>query len=190
MEFLNEDQQAELTDHLSAVLQGDQLAVAVASIDFMLVLADSELRIEAETGWGRAERAERFRHFSALVTCATTLQALLKATRPLPGTAEISWKAFDDQLATVIEAAHIEIDAAHPTRKKGRPPEEWRDRLVSVAFSVYPAETATKAKNSHFERTIELLLGFLSQDLQDVHSVVIDALERQPKPPFTLTPNR
>jgi hypothetical protein len=186
--FLDSGQQTDLTELLSTVLTGDPLIDAVAAIDFACAWAESEIRLEKKTpGWTRAERGVRFKHFSALLVHATAVQDLLRANRrPLPGTIDLDWTAFDDALATVINSTRREVAAARPGSKRGRPPEEWRDRLITVVFSVYPVGAAMKTTGSHFEETVRMLLEYLGRELEDIHSVTLDALHRQPAPPFTL----
>jgi hypothetical protein len=186
MPFFTPEQREELRAHLSEAIPSPQLDEALSSLDFMCKWAAAEIRLdEADPGCQSRERAALSRHLGAIKAHADNLRVLLGERHPLPGTAGIDWDQVERDLATISDAAQLERDARQRTGG-GRPAFEWRDDLIALTFSLYPAEAQLKSAGSHFELTVELLLGFLGRDVEDVHGPINQALARRPDPPFRL----
>lgn len=185
---LSVQQATDLVEHLSGALPAAGIPSAIAAIDLAHFNAESALR------WGAALEDENETYWDtvqAIARASSTLRARLKgAWRSaedrrehivLVGSAGIDWPALDKALEILAAAAD-----ERPTRGgRGRPSVKWRDRLISVVRSVYPTGAPT-GLNSHFEQTVEMLLDFLGQDLQNVQRTIRSALRRQPNPPFTV----
>lgn len=62
---------------------------------------------------------------------------------------------------------------------RGRKSIIWRDDLIALVFGRYPRGAAKKSVGSHFEQTIEMILGYLNKEVSDVHGVIVDALRRR-----------
>jgi hypothetical protein len=116
---------------------------------------------------------------------AADLQRLLGDARPLVGTAGLDWAAFDGALENIRTSADAETEATKHRTGRGRPPLEWRDDLIAAVRGAYPPYADVLDRGSHFERTIEITLGFLDvDDVGDLHVVIEDALHRRSTPPF------
>jgi hypothetical protein len=174
--FLTAEQKNALAVHLSEVLEGDRLSRAVFTLDLVCLSALFEGTFAAET---KAAVARQHKFFCKMVTDGRALQASLQQCPPFVRE-PLDWIAFDRALDSIIKAADCEAQASRPQCGGGRPPLRWRDKLIMYVYKVYPAKTATKSVGSHFERTVEMLLGFLARDVEDIHGVVVDALRRRP----------
>lgn len=179
------EQYNELDEHLRQEIPLADLPSAIFAIAMVFLAAQIEIAHKSDLADGRVARR---RHMASVHKHATELQRLLAIGRPLVGTQRIRWDRFDAELRDAVVAAEVESAAAdeRPARR-GRRPEAWRDDLVSVVYSVYPAGAAKRSVGSHFEATIDLLLNYLGKPVSDVHSVVLDALVRCPAPPFQVS---
>jgi hypothetical protein len=135
----------------------------------------------------REQRTVSHRHFAKMAAHARGLQEALSAERPLVNTCGVDWAGFDAALKRVLKSAEMEVEASQPRRGRGRRPEEWRDELVAVVYAHYPETKAKLAEESHFEKTVALLLRFLAADVEDVHGLIVDARRRRPKSPQLIT---
>jgi hypothetical protein len=185
MRFFTSEQADAVREHLGRVLLGHALNEAIATLDWVCAEASTTLSVPKDER--RRLRAEEHSHRVSILKHAAALQRLLHAERPLFRTAGLDWRQFDEWLAMLTEAARVEADCSRPASTKGRPAEDWRDRLVAVAYGVFPDGDAAIAKDSRFEVLVGMLLEFLDREIEDVHGMVVDALRRQPKPHFRLT---
>jgi hypothetical protein len=178
---LTPDQLAELEEHLRGALDGHALAEAVAGIEYAVEwVAVEEFARDHDT------KRRHYDHDRRILEAATQLRALLRTERPMWGMRSPDWLNFDDVLARIIHST-TETTAQSPVRRRGRPPEHWRDQLIAVIRGVYPddAETTT---SSHFVGTVELVLvEMVGHNVEDVGSVIRGALRRCPDPPFRVT---
>jgi len=181
--FLTDRQSADIRRHLATVLPFDHLASALFAIDWACAWAAVEIKIGPEAC--RQMGASRD-HFQQVFEAANALRYRLAIERPLSRTGDLDWEAFDDGLARVIDSALDHVGPARPRARRGRPPLDWRDRVISVVFSLYPEGAAKKTAGSHFEQTVEIVLELLDHEVADIHSVIVDALKRRPSPPFTV----
>ena len=127
------------------------------------------------------ETRRRHAHHKTIARLAGKLRERLGIEPPEAASDSIDWATVDALLARVAQAAATDASLTGP-RRPGRPPLYWRDNLIAFAFACYPGGAALKSADSHFEQTVELLLGFLSHDPANVHDAVVDALARQPQP--------
>ncbi|MGE0450210.1 MAG: hypothetical protein AB7Q29_11580 [Vicinamibacterales bacterium] len=178
---LSPDQAHELAAHLSPILQDELLYAAIAQIDHAYWNALMERSRPARDS--QAAEAER-RRFRAVATSATELLFALNDTRPVFGTEGIDFDALQETLLRV--AASASIHSAPADRPRHRPALAWRDELVAAVCAPYPEETTIAT----IAATVELLLGWLSADVQDVRSIVVDARRRRPEPHGTVTLTR
>jgi hypothetical protein len=178
----------ELREHLGSVLKVNDLDWAVAAIDMAASIcfrggAESYQRAEAlrrAESYLREQEAsdrERHEHSRAVAEHADALVALLSGERP-------AWAALIEPLRGVAQQAGIEADAYRPQAGAGRRADRWRDDLIATIYSVYPADTAKKTADSHFEQTVELVLGYIGREIENVHGLILAALNRTPDPPF------
>ena len=183
--FLTADQEADLRAHLVPILGvGEALERALFDLDCACFLAadriESATKVEARRKVAQETR-RRHAHHKAIARLAGKLRERLGIEPPEAASEGIDWPTIDALLARVAHAATTEASLTGP-RRPGRPPLYWRDNLIAFAFVGYPAGAALKSADSHFEQTVELLLGFLSHDSANVHDAVVDALARQPQP--------
>jgi hypothetical protein len=182
MRFLSDAQQAELRGHLAKRLEPDHVEWMLGAIDTQSASA----AVDISEGKARREvLASKAAHHGAILEHATALRVLLKIERPLTvGICPTVWDPLEATLWQIVGAlrAHLEGTTPRPTRR-GRKPEEWRDRLIALVFNLYPPGLAAKTADGHFEETIGMLLGYLGVEVNDVHSVVLDALARHPHLP-------
>jgi len=184
--FLTDEDAADLAEHLGAVIPARALPTAMLTIDMGCAEAQSS-RTASPGEWQRQRRISH-RHFAAIANHAAVLRDLLRTERPLHNTAVVEWPAFDAALDVLIRSARVHAETNQPKSGRGRLPVEWRDRLVSLIYSVYPPGAATKTENSHFEDTVDRVLALLDAAVEDVHSVVLDALRRCPDAPYVVSP--
>jgi hypothetical protein len=184
--FLTIARAQELRSHLGEFLSGDPLISAVAAIDFAAAWLASGGSVRER----RANSKAACKHQAAVAEAAEELLRLLSVelpggcrARPLVATAGIEWDMLVATLERVAVSARQEA-AAYSTSGRGRPPDELRDILVSVIHSVYPSSAARKARGSHFERTVELVLRWCGRSIADVHGLCNEALARRPEPPY------
>ena len=174
----------ELGAHLAEVLPPSDLGGAVYAIMLSAgtCVADRP-SINEDRQHYKADRARLL----AVAEHGRALLGLLRGSdwHP-PGLDAGTWTAGLDVLLQVAEAAEIQAGAlaeALPSGR-GRPADLWRDNLIATIYGVYPAGAATKARGSHFERAVELALGYVGGDVEDTHDLILRALKRQPEPPF------
>jgi hypothetical protein len=181
--FFTDEQRGEIEAHLSSALPADDIAWSVCSLD----------RACAFAGLSAAAKAAMqayYRHYNDIRKHAYALRVLLVdlPPMPMPDGDELDWVALDRQLEQLERSATFGTlgTGIRPAgrRRRGRPPFEWRDDLIAVAFNTYPPGMAINSADSHFETTITMLFGFLSHSVEDVHSVIADALRRRPVPPL------
>jgi hypothetical protein len=183
--FLTADQEADLRAHLVPILGvGEALERALFDLDCACYLAagrsKSARRVEAERKVAQVTR-RRHAHHKTIARLTGKLRERLGIEAPEAASDDIDWATVDALLARVAQAAATEASLTAP-RRPGRPPLYWRDNLIAFAFACYPAGEALKSADSHFEQTVELLLGFLSPDPANGHDAVVDALARRPQP--------
>ncbi len=192
-QILSPEQIDELAEHLGEVLlDAEELATAVFAID----MAANSCRKGAPTPSEWKElRETNHAHMLLVAARATKLRALLRAdlpiglrARPLWKTAGLDWERFDADLETIADSATAEAEWGAPQKGAGRPADESRDKLISVVHNIYAEGVRSKSRGSHFERTVEMVLGHLDREVEDVHSLIVNALRRQPEPPFRVHP--
>jgi hypothetical protein len=190
--FLSVERAEELRAHLEELLFGDQLVSAVAAIDFAAALLVSPGTAVEHRAWARADRE----HKAAVAEAADELRRLLdvqlaggRQARPLVSTAGIDWHQFETTLARVAASARLEASLGQPA-SVGHPPDDARDALVSVIYSVYPSGSATRTRGSHFERTVALVLDWCGRGIKGVHKLIHESLARKPEPPLTVRRTR
>jgi hypothetical protein len=181
--FFTPEQRDALDAHLAGVLSEGVRLDALAALDWACAVARASLQPNREREIRDALSLRR-RHCHDVAHHAEALAALLRTERPLWNTASIDWPALDNMLAAVVASARVEAPPAPRGSRRGRPSTTWRDQLIAVAFSVYPAGEAKKTAGSHFEQTVEMLLEFLNAEIADTHGLVRDALSRCPDPPY------
>ena len=184
--FLTADQEADLRAHLVPILGvGEALERALFNLDCACFLAtdhiESAKKVEAERKVAQETR-RRHAHHKTIARLAGKLRERLGIEPPEAASDDIDWATVDTLLARVAHAAATDASLTGP-RRPGRTPLYWRDNLIAFAFACYPAGVALKSADSHFEQTVELLLGFLGHpDPANVHDALVDALARQPQP--------
>lgn len=191
--FLTPEQVDGLRDHLTGMVpesdpDGADLDAAVLAIDRA---ASACARNKMPSDLKRQRHAGRV-HVEKLAAAADQLRELLdiefvgdQGIQPLV-MHNGAWPELATTLRDVAARARGVASMLTPQPGERRPPDEHRDILISVIFSVYPPGTATKSRGSHFEQTVEMVLGdFLGRDVE-VHGLIRDALRRQPKPPFVV----
>jgi hypothetical protein len=179
--FLNPEQERELREHLARDIPAAALSPAMQAINWQLKHGDFDERSRARSA---ATRKQRFSHRERMVRAVADLIELIYEDRP--GWTDINWQTLVASLDELHKAARIERSIFEPHGRRGRKLFDGRDGLVSVAFSVYPRGTAKKSVGSRFEHTVEMLFRFLGIEVEDVHSVILDALRRQPIPPVMM----
>ena len=177
--FLTAEQTDELEEHLGEILAGDTLRRAVFAIDY----AGAFLVGQSAENWQESKTRRREELLSAAKKADDLLDSLARSRPPLTF---LEPTLLMGQLQALAVAARVEA-MAFAGGGRGRPPDEWRDRLVSVIFSVYPPGEAKKTPGSHFEHTVEIALAYLDQDRQNVHGLILRALRRQPLAPFQVS---
>lgn len=183
-DFLTPDQRLDLHESLRDLVPDDTAReAAILAIDMACGQAKLELQHPAVIAKHMAVERQ---HMRAVVKAVDQLRTALEHQWPRWGLAGLDRDRLLRDLAAVRAAATT--DAGPETRPApGRPPLVWRDRLIAVVYSIYPEGTALKSQGSHFERLVELLLEWLGAEIDDVHSVIIDAMRRCPDPPFRVT---
>jgi hypothetical protein len=134
-----------------------------------------------------AERAKFRNHYVRMSEMAHELIAVLDWEAPHGPMSsltarsgfQISWAPLRELLVQLQREA--EEETATWTGKRGRHTEKWRDELIRAVHAAYPQTTKSRAKKSresHFERTIDLLLDWLGAKVSDTHGAVIRALRK------------
>jgi hypothetical protein len=125
------------------------------------------------------------KHFTKVSNQAMELRQSLAKRRPDLGLAGLDWSALDQMLSAVEASAHSMASSVRsvkaPPSNRGRRPEEWRDELIALVYGLYPPGKAVKTTGSHFESTVGMLLEWVGRDVEDLHGLVIDALQRRPR---------
>jgi hypothetical protein len=62
-------------------------------------------------------------------------------------------------------------------RSKGAPKKTDRDDLIRAIYAYYPRDKAKKTEGSHFERTVEMVLGIVDSIPKDLHKTICNALK-------------
>jgi hypothetical protein len=132
----------------------------------------------------RARYAESRDHMARVARTTRDLQQALRLEHPLWNTRGIDWPALDALLDRV--AASAEAESPQAAARRGQPRMEWRDDLIALVHAHYPPDKLTVSWCSHFEETIRLVLGFLGEDIEDLHKQVRRTLKRGVLPSFTL----
>jgi len=172
-------QERALTAHLKLKLPAPDAARLFAAIQHWFAAGGFGANAEARE-WSAGHR----RHMAQIATLARALQDALRVEPPLWNTAGIDWPTFDALLERVSCSA--EASSPAPERLTGAPRVRWRDDLIAVVHAHYPPDKLTVSWCSHFETTLEMLLGYLGEELEDLHTQVRRTLKRGAKPPFTL----
>lgn len=165
--FLQPKMRQELTTHLGKI---DKLNVDLA-------LWGIDLMCSAAKNWKNTPMREIRKNgmrYKAVVRHTDKLVRLLKEisdnrfapSRFVEMLVYLSRRAADRSLVYEIEPG------------RGRKPIEWRDDLIEIVYRCYPSGSVVKSDGSHFEETIEMILGYIDKEVSDVHSVVMDALRR------------
>ena len=179
--FLTREQEEELARHLSAagVFTAEDVEDMVWDLQHWWPSIANPVRAE--------DRESRYRHFSGMVAHARALQNALASERPLAELKDMPeirgmWERFETDLSKLIKLSEAEIQAARPkeTPGRGRPPEVWRDNLITLVHSRYP-KVDKRGLRAHFEHTVILLLGFLNAEPGDVRATIRDVLKRKPR---------
>ncbi|HVO12178.1 MAG TPA: hypothetical protein VMX54_15665 [Vicinamibacteria bacterium] len=186
---LTVDNVRELSSHLAEVIPSEHLAGAVAAI---VAMADF---MAHDTGPSRNRRTRiaRAAHLRKVAESAATLARLLRCGQPSLYAVNgrvVDYAGLDGTLEQIAESARGEAWVMQPSAKAHRPPDEARDVLIATVYSVYPADEAKKAVGSHFETTVEMVLGFLGRDVEDVHGLILRSLRRKPEPPWLVFDGR
>lgn len=179
---LSPEQARELYEHLAPVISGDAVYDAVAAVDHAAYAARAALR-----GVDSGHDKERKTHLRSVEAHARELFLLLSdpEDRPRVGTDPVDFEALREMLLRVTASAHVEANPSEP-RRFGRPPLTWRDELVATICAIYPEETPIQV----VVETLELVLGWIGADVQDVHGVVKRARRRRGAPHVTVKMHR
>jgi hypothetical protein len=89
-------------------------------------------------------------------------------------------EALPDEHQLLSFAAMLERkQAVYETlkRKQGGQQKQHRDELISRIYSYYPNGSAKKTRGSHFEQTIEMVIGFLEPPPKDIHKTILNAMK-------------
>ena len=69
------------------------------------------------------------------------------------------------------------------SRRRGRPPHVWRDRLVATIYQCFPPSTAKMTRGGAFETVVLLAVNVIEKTTEnEVHELVRAALRRRPRP--------
>lgn len=200
--FLEPDPRRDLRAHLASAIDPEQLDAAILAIDLVCWMAKQEIdgaerlaqlpQKKRAAAYRRHERARwrqlHVRHH-ATELAAAALKRALKNERPLVGTVGVDWKSFDEQLLIIEASARAEAEICERLQRTGRGQRmPWRDKLIALVFSLYPPDAATlrSASRAHFVRTVTQVLFLLDHHVDNVRTVIADALRRHPEPPFRL----
>ena len=180
---LSPEQVNELTEHLGEVLlDATERDAAVTAIDSAADLGEPV----TPSDW-KWIRDGSHAHAAKVASRATQLRELLRSELPtgaFSSLADLDWSRIDTDLGRVIEAATAEAEGSARQKGAGRPPDEFRDELIAVIYSAYPPGEGTKSRGSHFERTVEMVLGYIGREVEDVHGLIVKALRRRPEHPL------
>jgi hypothetical protein len=170
---LTDKQQRDLGEYLAEELDLESAARVFYAIEHWSAL------VPASTGEAfQARAARRERRDTQIAALAQQLGDALRAES-------------DDEniLAPLVELPALDRVAAAASRfiaerpKRGRhaPSEEWRDGLIALVHSHYPAAMRKVSRSGSFEKTIEKVLGYVGVELKDVHRQVLRTLRRSPR---------
>lgn len=200
LDYLKAEQISELTEHLSEVLSDQELDRAVVTLDHAVASARPHSDPRWQRDWENFENAT-IRHLLAVEKQATELRRRLDELKANHvqivfgriNEPEFEWPRFLEALERVREGANYGA-RRYKKRGRGRPVLKWRDELIATAFSIYPAGKAELAAESHFERTVEILLSFLGTstiktEVEALHAVIAEARDRHPAVPSPLSAN-
>lgn len=185
-QFLTVDQVADITAHLrehSGLRWKPRLSAALQTVDFACWIASHLKESGVSNVVRRAMRREEADYFADLAAAAKRLDTLLHWP-PLgpkrfirhelhshvdiwPEYPEADWDVFTRVLGRFPAFTSAEITAR--SFPKGRAALEWRDELI---FRLGDAYEHVRPRPRHFARTVEICLGFLDAEIEDVPGVI------------------
>lgn len=172
--FLNLSQRDELADHLRKKIKGEHVEMLMECID--------SLCVAAKVGPASPREIAEFSSADKIIAGhASELELLLKS----PANGFKIRKGFIEQLdriRRVADASAAGWDQQLMIEKTagimGRPSYRWRDHYIYLVSRFYPTYAFSKTAGGHFERTIELTLGYLGRSVADVHGVILRSIAR------------
>ncbi|WP_242344006.1 hypothetical protein [Anaeromyxobacter terrae] len=182
---LSQARQIELADHLAGaldVLEAAQVFYAIEHWFAALGVYTPEVQDDAETS--RRCCAEMEVHARGLRDAMRGETLIDRAG--LCRAAGIEWPDIEKFLETISQSAARLAEGPQPRGRGGAPPVEWREDLIALVHAHYPRGKATATRYGHFENTIELLLGYLGEELEDLHVQIVRTLARKPHSPFIM----
>ncbi len=187
----SDEQRADLDSHLAEIVPDDaRRRVAVEVLESMAglcIISASEAKEVAD-----ALRA----HYLEISKTARRLKKLLQEDVSLQYTIAVGpaprprlldkWEApFVMQQLHRLSAGAADVI---PIATRGTPRDVHRDNLIAMIYSLYPPGAAKKTQGSHFEQTVEMVLQFVGRDIQNIHGLVLAALERTDPPALRFHP--
>ncbi len=179
---LTPEQERALDAHLRLRLPAPDAKRLFAAIDDWLFYGPSSATPDAQE-WHAANRARS----SRIADLARNLRAELHAEHEAEGIIAhgVDSPALDASLEKVIMMAARLAGASRPARRGPRTL-GWREDLIGLVCAHYPPDKLSRARGSHFEETIAIVLRVLGESLGDLHSQIIRTLKRRPASPFVL----
>jgi hypothetical protein len=179
---LTRAQQIQLAEHLASELDLNDAAQVFYAIEHWWFFGPSSATSEAAAS--RAESRERDARIAAL---ATSLRRELgdeneRGNLVTHGEDPHAMAAALDRIANVA-ARLSSVDEVKPPAR-GPPVLGWREQMIAVVRAHYPPGRASVTRDGHFETTIELLLEYLGEGLEDLHIQILRTLKRDPRCPF------
>ena len=106
--------------------------------------------------------------------------------RPQIGTGAIDFDHLQEVLLVLSVSVGIHLKPGPAAAQRGRRPLAWRDELVATVCAIYREETPKRVT----AETIELLLGWLGADIDDVEKAMTRSRQRQERPRLKVTMHR
>jgi hypothetical protein len=177
---LTPEQARDLREHLAEVLAGRALEYALAAIDLAASYCHPPEVTARERAAHKRQVERQARGDLKMAEAIERLRALIvegHLFEELGGEIDgLEPESFDRMLQTVADAARNRCEwyQGQVRARRGRPPDEDRDRLIATVYTVYPRDTP----RDHFYRAVELVLGFVNRGREDLHGVIAASLSR------------
>jgi hypothetical protein len=178
--FFTPAQHDTVSKHLGKVIRGPALEEAMRALDDACDQArvvDADVRRELADIRKRARRIAKNGQ-----KLADDLRADLIELDSVTGMIEPSndgvyfapfEHSFYKRLLDVIADAEAWSVARPAKRRGGRPPKSARNRVIDTVRNLYPPEKLKMTRDGHFEKTVNLLLGYIDgQPQKDVHRLL------------------
>lgn len=164
---LPQKRQQELFDHLVKELEADYAAFCVCSLAF-------DMEAYSITDQNTAPTVADYRKVMDASHDARRLYRLCCDYQHLEKYAAYCWALSNDLMIDAKDASQT----IPKKRGRGRPPaNRCREELIKRIYGHYPKELKKKSANSHFEKTVEMILGWVEPSPpQDIHAAIIRAL--------------